>query len=498
VKRLAALVLFAGALFACAAPANAHAVLVASDPAAGERIDRSPATVTLTFDENVETSLGSLRVLDAAGDVHSSGDAHHPDGDAHRVAIAVDGMARGRYVVAWKVVSADSHLVSGAFAFGVGVAAGDPPVAAADNGAQVLLPFLHFFLLAAALLGIGLPIGAATIGRRTRSKPAGIEFAAWIVLAFTAFTDIAFRADLAGGSLASAFTTHVGILRLVTVGAAACGVLALLRRTRTWWLLIPASIAVTVSLSLAGHAASGAFAPLSVAADALHLLAAASWIGVLAIATTLDGEPELRGISPIAATAVGVLIVTGIAQTIRNAGSLGALVTTTYGRAIDLKIALLVLLLMLAINARALLARGNTRIGGRVRAELWLLTLVIAVTAVLVETPLPRELAAAGALVEASFTVRDIHVDAVATPIDDRHDRIRVTGSAPLDGADVSVTEQRRHVGPLVVPLTRHGASDFTGTIVLPFAGYWQVRISVRSGPFDEAHRTIALPDASP
>jgi len=48
-----------GALALTSAPAIAHAVLVASEPSAGERLERAPLIVTLTFDEPVETALGS-------------------------------------------------------------------------------------------------------------------------------------------------------------------------------------------------------------------------------------------------------------------------------------------------------------------------------------------------------------------------------------------------------------------------------------------------------
>jgi copper transport protein len=479
------------------APAAAHAVLVASAPAAGASIERAPQTVTLTFDEAVETSLGSVRVLDAAGAVHSVGAVTHPDGDPSRVSVGLANMADGRYVVAWQVVSADSHLVDGAFAFGVGVPAGEAPPLPGENGATLFLPFLHFLILAGALLGIGLPIGAATIGRRQRRSPSFVEFGAWIVLAFAAFADVAFRADLAGGTLAAAVTTRVGILRLVTVAAALAGVLSLTGRMRRRPLLALAGLTTIVSLSLAGHAADGGAPIVGVAADSLHFLAAASWIGVLAIGTTLEDAPELRGVSPLAAAAVGVLVVSGIVQTIRNVGSFGALISTAYGQIIDLKIALLVLLLALALSARRVLARGSFAIGGRIKAELWILTVVVACTAVLLESPLPRETAPVRS-VETSFTVRGVDVSVTATAIGDRRWSVRFNADRPLDEAHVAAEEERHHVGPLDVPLTHPAPGTFTGTVTLPFAGEWRLLASARSGPFDEAHRTLALPVISP
>ena len=181
---------FVGLWFALAladAPAQAHAELVGSNPAAGAQIERGPADVMLTFDEDVETAMGSVRVFDAAGTSHTAGPVVHPNGDARRVSVRVGALERGRYVVAWRGVSADSHRVGGAFAFGIGTPAGTIPGAPRDNGAETLLPILHFLLLAAAVLGIGLPVGVATIARRSHRAPLPLEFGAWFVVAFAAF-----------------------------------------------------------------------------------------------------------------------------------------------------------------------------------------------------------------------------------------------------------------------------------------------------------------------
>jgi copper transport protein len=478
-------------------PAAAHAVLLSTVPSAGARVEPSPQAVTLTFGEAVETSLGSVRVLDVAGADHATGPVTHPDGDANRIRVELANMTQGRYVVAWQVVSADSHLVNGAYAFGVGVAAGAPPAVQADDGATLFLPILHFAVLAGALLGIGLPIGAALIGRRPLPPPSFVEFGAWFVLAFAAFADVAFRADLAGGTLAAALTTRTGVLRMITVAAAIIGALSLIGRRRRWFLVVPAAFGTLLSLSLAGHASDGAWPIAGVTADGLHLLAAATWIGVLAVGTTLEDAPELRGISRVATVAVLVLVASGIVQTVRDAGSWGALLSTTYGQIIDFKIALLLILLGLAIVARRILARGSLAIGGLIKAELWVLTVVVVCTAVLVESPLPRD-AAPVRQVSTTFTVRDIAVRATATAIDDRHWKVRMDAGAPLDDASLSAAEIRRHVGPLDIPLSHPAPGTFTGTVTLPLAGEWQLLASARSGQFDEAHATLTLPETSP
>ena len=126
-----------------------------------------------------------------------------------------------------------------------------------------------------------------------------------------------------------------------------------------------------------------------------------------------------------------------------------------------------------------------------------LLTAVIAVTAVLVESPLPRD-AAIGRTVTATMPLHGFNVHVIATPIDDRHWNVRIEDLDSLDAAGVSVSEATRHVGPLAVSVTRQGPGTFAGTVTLPFAGAWTLLASVRSGAFDEAHSTLTLPETTP
>jgi hypothetical protein len=156
-----------------------------------------------------------------------------------------------------------------------------------------------------------------------------------------------------------------------------------------------------------------------------------------------------------------------------------------------------------ARQARRELARRRFAIRNRLKLELWLLTAVIAVSAVLVETPLPRS-AAHAMSVSLSFPVRDVSVHVDAAAVDARHWTVRVSGNGsygeavPLDGADVAVRETRRNVGPFVVPMTREASGSFSGSVTLPFDGAWSAFVSARRGVFDEDHRTFPLVENTP
>ena len=109
-------VVFATGLIAGLFPAvaDAHAALSQSDPADGARLTEQPATVSLTFNEDIQPQFAALVV--------SSGDAR-----THSGAVTVEGNtvstplatlpAAGAYTVAFRAVSADGHPITGSYTF---------------------------------------------------------------------------------------------------------------------------------------------------------------------------------------------------------------------------------------------------------------------------------------------------------------------------------------------------------------------------------------------
>jgi copper transport protein len=146
-----------------AAPAAAHAALVASTPAAGASVDRAPAAVSVRFGESVQASSDAIRVLDARGARVDEGDAATVPGHPDTVSAALrPGLGRGTYTVAWRVTSADSHPVHGAFAFSVGPAGtAAVPLAGVDRGADPAVAALVHLARGAGYAGLALLVGAA-------------------------------------------------------------------------------------------------------------------------------------------------------------------------------------------------------------------------------------------------------------------------------------------------------------------------------------------------
>lgn len=114
---LAVVVGTASAVLAAPPPASAHSVLIGTTPKARSTVTSPRSTVRLTFNEAVQTSFAQVVVTDSAGDRLSVG---KPDiVDATVTQRIQPFRSAGGYRVAWRVVSADGHPVSGAFTFTV-------------------------------------------------------------------------------------------------------------------------------------------------------------------------------------------------------------------------------------------------------------------------------------------------------------------------------------------------------------------------------------------
>ena len=126
--------------------------------------------------------------------------------------------------------------------------------------------------------------------------------------------------------------------------------------------------------------------PLSIAADLVHVVAAAFWIGgILQLALLLRGgrdDRAVRRFSLFALPAVILVAGSGIASAIVELTAVSQLWSTGYGRAILAKTALFVVLVALGWVSRRALGEP-ARLRRSVRIELVLLALVVVAVAVL-------------------------------------------------------------------------------------------------------------------
>jgi len=97
----------------------AHAYLVKSVPAQRALLFRAPAKIQLWFNERLEPRYSSLIVSDSQGNRVDSGTAEVGDDDPKRLSVAVKPLPPGRYIIRYRVLSVDGHIVQDQFPFTV-------------------------------------------------------------------------------------------------------------------------------------------------------------------------------------------------------------------------------------------------------------------------------------------------------------------------------------------------------------------------------------------
>jgi copper transport protein len=404
VRRLAAFLAFAALVVTIvggtALPAFAHASLLSTEPSAGGVYDSSPSAITLRFSEPVEVSLGGIRVFDAKTEKRvATGTPEHPNGEGAYVTADLPDLHDGTYVVTWRVISADSHPVEGAFTFQVGPNAS---VKNAQGLATTLLEtskgsrsvgIVYGIERAIAYAAIALLIGGLAFvvflwpqGRANR-RAAWLVLGGWIAAVLTTVGGIALEGVYGAGlPLSKVFDPtvfgdavgirygHVALVRLVLLACALPLMWMVFGRRDAattklpaWWILPAALVAIGLSIlpGLAGHAATGIQTGLAIPADAIHVLAMALWLGGLAVLLVAvlprrDGD-ELRRVLPRYSTlglaCVVALIVTGAYQAWRQVGSLDALRDTDYGRLLVAKLVVFAVLVAAAAFSRDVVNR---------------------------------------------------------------------------------------------------------------------------------------------
>ncbi|MEU6815832.1 copper resistance protein CopC [Streptomyces sp. NPDC046860] len=365
-----------------ASPASAHAALRATDPEDGTILQRAPRTLTLTYTESVGLLTDSFRVYDPQNHRLRTGRADHAPGRADTVRVPLPArMAKGTYVVAWRVVSADSHPVSGALTFSVGertVTAATAPGQKENRTTTSLYNIARYlaYLAVTVLLGAAAFLAYCRPPLRAPLRP--LVLAGGATLLGSTLALLLLRGPYeegtapALGSLGRTLTTRPGELLLARMALLLVAVVCAVG-LRRWRAAVPRpaaltvgailAVALTLTWSAAEHASAGIQVPLAIASTTLHLLATAAWLGGLAaLLLTLRATPALAPqvvtrFSRLALASVTVLVVTGVYQSWRGLGTWQALTGTTYGRVLLAKLALVAVLLAVAVWSRRWTAR---------------------------------------------------------------------------------------------------------------------------------------------
>jgi copper transport protein len=440
------------------APVHAHLRLQSSVPAQGDTV-RSPLTeIRLTFTQDVEPRYTALTLHDNAGQPLALGTLV-PVGEGktrefiYRLSRPI---VAGAFVVRWKTAGADAHVVSGSFDFVVAVPGAvtslipgrlDPqpeiehmehtgeteiaPLYQPDSVPWILTRWLNFIGLVLMVGAVAFRFGVlertrrhfaddvvSSIDRSTRNIA--------LLAALLALTANLGRLWLQSGSLhgsermwepsllrAMLLQTGWGKAWLAQTAATVAYAVATRLRTEnpleSWIAALVFAVGAASTPAFAGHAAAVeqmAFVPIF--NDAVHLIAASTWLGTLTVLLLAavpallrtshqpfaDAASLVRRFSPLALFAAAVAIFTGTVGAFVHIQAISEMWTTPYGKTLSIKLAIVLLTATTgAYNWKVVSPRlGSEGATLQIRrsglAEVIIAATIIAVTAVLVALPL--------------------------------------------------------------------------------------------------------------
>ncbi|MFC6017833.1 copper resistance CopC/CopD family protein [Plantactinospora solaniradicis] len=594
---LAALALLLGP----AMPASAHAVLVSSSPPADAVLSSSPSEVVLTFSEAVREVPDKIRILGPDGVRVNRGD---PTFNGAVVTIPVDPAGpRGTYLVSYRVISADSHPVAGAYTYSVGAPSTPPSDSTADEvhpAVGVAVRVFKYFGYAGLLLLIGpvLVLSLLWPRRLPRRGPSRLVWtgiglivlstvgAIWLQVPYTTGGG---PFAVSGGALGDVLGSTFGAAHLVRLGILAAAAILLRpliagRAGRSDQILLTVlGVAGLGTWPIAGHGAASPVPAVSVVVDAVHLAGMAVWLGGLVM---LGGfllrqanDRELDAILPVwsrwATVAVSALLLAGVVQALIEVSTPSALVSTTYGRLIIAKVVLFALVIAVAAYSRQLVRRriladesaeeeladelaeeesvageltetesvegelaetesveeesvGEEPVEGgasrpdasteparpvgsarRIRRAVWvelaITAIVLALSAVLVQTPPARTADTYGdaggsdyysTMLTSSIYSLQVEVDPAETGSNSMHLYAYTLDNKPLPVAEWRATAALpdRGIEPIEIPLLPLTDSHATGEISLPSPGNWLFSFTVRITDIDQATVSSTVP----
>ncbi|MBI5566436.1 MAG: copper resistance protein CopC/CopD [Chloroflexi bacterium] len=403
-------------LFA-ATPVSAHPIVIRTDPADGATLDAAPRQLSVWFTEAILIDFTTVELYDGTGRVLPVKAIRLAADDATALQIDLPELGAGAYRLTWRTLADDDfHVVAGAIVFGVQQAVSasgevtNPTPGVIELGLRWLNQIALMIVIGAFAINSFVLPTAAQRARSSWSQALTVRrqllrLAQWAsVLAVCAGLgmvayQMAVAASLATASAIDVITAVLGtsygtqwllrsgllivllavIIRLLPAEVALPNEtrddIAQLERFSTLPLAAsPLLISLVVSQALHSHAAASETAPLpGLIADVVHLLAASLWVGglialVMIVVRRLRGGAAeaalarslLRQFGGVAAGSAAALTITGLYNTGQLVASLDALITTNYGWALMIKLALVgVIGVSGLLNSAALHARVN-------------------------------------------------------------------------------------------------------------------------------------------
>jgi len=408
---------------------RAHPRLVGSDPPdlcaevpapiadprciTGVVVGAPPLAIRLTFNEPVRPIGRGVRVAAPSGRRVERGPARASGRD---VGVDVDAAEQGTYVVSWRVVSGDAQPERGRFAFSVGRPTAPAALLPGDGRTASGSGFV-LAVVGRALHFLGYALGFGSLAFRWfvlrplgASRLAALDRALWRLPRFGVVALLlaeplvllghSLRLGIVGDAdvLADVLVSRVGLVTGQRLGIA-LALWAMLTALETGSrvtleLALALGVALAVIDGQAVHAVSVRPVAAGLVANALHVAAMGTWVGLviaLLVAWRVAGVAPLRGAlakrtGRVATIALLVAVGSGALLSFQHLTGPGDLAATAYGRVIVGKLATLIVVLALAMAARA---RGVGAPERWWRGEFAALVALLLLAAALVSLPPP-------------------------------------------------------------------------------------------------------------
>ncbi len=506
-----------------AGPADAHAVLVSTNPVDGANLGAAPSRLTLTFDEAVDVGSTVVRLFDEAGRGLVVGEPVSAPvagaEEATSIEAALPALSTGRYLIRWQSVTSDDfHPVDGALTFGVGEdvqAAGTPPSRGLAAPWEAAARFGVLAGYAAAVGGLALLVLLRPLllrrgsARRVvvRGSTGGSVVAALGLLVLEGWLTIS-----SGAVPSPAFLGYwsAAVVALLALAGAVLAVDRALDRRPHPLLAATGAGAVLLGAWGLGHLGHGSSSAGSVLTT-MHVAAAACWAGGLAVlvpaslAARRAGDPgwareAVAAFARIAIPALALSVLSGALLARQLVPGWGGLSDTTYGRSLALKLGLVALAVTLgawtAWKARA--TAPDRRVGGRLTGELAAVAVVLVLAAALAGGQPPDDRR------WQPSPVADPTTSVTGTEVDDLLVTLLLTpGSPGPNFATVRVLDQRRPApAPVAAVLVDDGTggpvaaarqddADWLVPLALDRSGPLSVSVTVQRPGWDDARTTF-------
>ena len=393
--------------------ASAHAILESSSPEPSALLASSPKEIRLDFDEQVESTLGDIRVYDSEQREITIKKTVRSSTDASVVTAEVPTLKNGVYVVVWRVVSADGHPVSGAFPFEIGTKSTGTSAALLEeilNRTETTSPLGNPMSILRLLGFLGLILLIGCVSLLWRSSLLGnarvrttLRYSS-LLIAVSSLGLLSMQGPYTAGKswdslfdsvlIGDVVQTRLGLALLVrAICAFAWAVIALTASesvTRRWRIgVIVAAVVTIATFATSGHQSAGTLPAVFVPLDMIHLAAISTWVGALLVLAIVyrdnDVENEAKRFSRMATWSMPLVVVTGVVQGLHLMGGISSITQSNFGKLLLLKTLLVACVVLLGSKARGQLQLGGfSSIARIIRWESTVAVLVLAVTSLMV------------------------------------------------------------------------------------------------------------------